>query len=360
MSSHTFSTLDMIKEISDAPGISGFEDEVLKVGRKYLDPISQISEDNLRNVYYYRRQNTGGKPVVMLDCHSDELGFMVQAIKPNGTLQFITIGGWADNNIPAHTVLVRNADGKYIRGIISAKPVHFMTEEERRLPVSVSQMTIDIGSTSWEETVSHFKICVGAPVVPDVSCTYDEENDLLTGKAFDNRLGCACVIETLWALEGEKLGVDVVGTFASQEEIGVRGSQVTANTVKPDICIVFEGSPADDTFTPDYAIQTAIKRGPMLRHIDKGMITNPRFIRYALDLCGELGIPVQESVRSGGSTNGAKIHLSNQGVPCLVIGLPVRYIHSHYGFATLSDFEYSVKLAVELIKRMDRELIQKF
>lgn len=356
---HCFSTLDMIRELSDAPGVSGFEDEVLQVGRKYLSEIAEIREDTLRNLYFYRKKNTGHRPVVMLDCHSDELGFMVQAIKPNGTLQFITLGGWAESNIPAHTVLVRNAQGKYIRGIVSAKPVHFMTEEERKRPPAVSQMTIDIGSTSLEETVSRFQIQVGAPVVPDVSCSYDPENDLLLGKAFDNRLGCASVVETLWALESEQLSVDVVGTFAAQEEVGVRGSQVTANTVRPDLCIVFEGSPADDTFTPDYAIQTAIKKGPMLRHIDKGMITNPRLIRYALELCEQLGIPVQQSVRSGGSTNGAKIHLSNQGVPCLVIGLPVRYIHSHYGFATLSDFHHSVKLAVELIKRLNQEMIGK-
>ncbi len=355
-----FSTLSLIQELSNAPGVSGFEDEVLQVGRKYAQEIASIQEDSLRNLYFYRKANTGDKPVIMLDAHSDEVGFMVQAIKPNGTLQFITMGGWTDSSIPAHSVLVRNSEGKYIRGVVSAKPVHFMTAEELSRPISVSQMTIDVGSTSYQETVERYKIQVAAPVVPDVACTYDQENELLMGKAFDCRLGCASVIETLWALEGEKLAADVVGTFAAQEETGVRGSKVTANRVKPDLCIIFEGSPADDTFTPDYAIQTAIKRGPMLRHIDQGMITNPRFIRYALDLCRQLGIPVQESVRTGGSTNGASIHLSNLGVPCLVIGLPVRYIHSHHGIAAKADLEHSVALATELIKRMTPERIAGF
>ena len=98
----------------------------------------------------------------------------------------------------------------------------------------------------------------------------------------------------------------------------------------------------------------------MLRHIDARMITNPRFQRWALDLAEELKIPVQEAVRTGGATNGAPIHLSNQGVPCIVIGFPVRYIHSHYGIASLADFENGVTLAAEIIKRLDAERIRQF
>ena len=107
-------------------------------------------------------------------------------------------------------------------------------------------------------------------------------------------------------------------------------------------------------------VQTAIKRGPMLRHIDARMITNPHFQRYALDLAEELGIPVQESVRTGGSTNGAPIHLSNQGVPVIVIGIPVRYIHTHYGLAAHSDVENAAKLAAAILERMDQATLDRF
>ena len=146
----------------------------------------------------------------------------------------------------------------------------------------------------------------------------------------------------------------------NQEEIGERGAFVTRDVVKPDIAICFEGCPADDTFTPDYFIQTAMKKGPMLRHFDKSMVTNPRFQRFSLELGRELGIPVQESVRSGGGTNGGPIHLSNGGVPVIIIGVPVRYIHSHHGFAAMVDYENSVKLAVEIIKRLNDETIKSF
>ena len=135
---------------------------------------------------------------------------------------------------------------------------------------------------------------------------------------------------------------------------------MTAQVIKPDIAIVFEGCPADDTCVEPYMVQTAIKRGPMLRHIDARMITNPRYQRYALDLAEKLGIPVQDAVRSAGSTNGAAIHLTEKAVPVIVIGVPVRYAHTHYGISAYADYENGVKLAVEIIKRLNADVIGSF
>lgn len=352
--------LKMIEDLSNSYGAPGFEDDVLLVGRKYGSDLGEISEDSIRNLYIKRKQNTGGKPVVMLDAHSDEVAFMVQAITPQGTLRFVPLGGWVDHTIPAHKVKVCNADGKYISGVVASKPPHFMTEAERKQGITVSNMVIDIGASSKEEVEQVYKIKVAAPIVPDVSFEYDSKNEVMIGKAFDCRLGCASVLETMERLQDETLNVDVIGTFSTQEEMGCRGAQVTAQTIKPDIAIVFEGCPADDTFSEDYMIQTAIKKGPMLRHIDQRMITNPRFMRFALDIGEEFGIDIQEAVRSGGSTNGAPIHLSNQSVPVIVIGIPVRYIHTHYGIASMKDFQQGVQLAVEVIKRLDEKTIQGF
>ena len=156
------------------------------------------------------------------------------------------------------------------------------------------------------------------------------------------------------------LDVDVAATLTVQEEVGERGSMAAVDNIDADVCIVFEGCPADDTFSPDYLIQAALRKGPMLRHFDCSMITNPRFQRFALDLGEELGIPVQESVRSGGGTNGKYIHASRHGVPTIVIGIPVRYIHSHHGICTLEDYENAVKLAVEIVKRLNEETIRSF
>ena len=350
----------MIAAISNANGVSGFEDEVVETIKSYAAPVGQTERDRMRNLYVRRNENSGKKPVVQLDAHSDEVGFMVQAVCPNGTLRIIPIGGWVTSNIPAHLVRVRTKSGQYITGLTASKPPHFMSEAERKAPLEMSSITVDVGASSAEEAIREYGIRIGEPVVPDVTFSYNEKTDLMIGKAFDCRTGCAAVLKTLYELQGEDLDVDIIGAFAVQEEVGLRGAVVTANTVKPDIAIVFEGCPADDTVEQPYMIQTAIKRGPMLRHIDARMITNPHYQRYALDLAAELDIPVQEAVRTGGATNGASIHLSESGVPVIVIGIPVRYIHTHYGIAAYSDFDNAVRLAAALLKRFNKDLIYSF
>ncbi len=352
--------LNMIAEISNANGASGFEDEVVEVLRRYAEGLGELKEDSLRNFYIYRKENTGKKPVVQLDAHSDEVGFMVQAVRPNGTLQILPLGGWVTSNIPAHKVWVRIDEGTWIPGITASKPPHFMTESERKASLEMSSITVDVGAVSREDAIENFHVRIGEPVVPDVTFRYDETHDLMVGKSFDCRLGCAQILAALKELEGEELDVDIVGACASQEEVGTRGAIVTSRMIQPDLAIVFEGCPADDTCVESWMVQTAIKKGPMLRHIDARMITNPRFQRYALTLAKEHGIPVQEAVRSGGSTNGASIHLSGNGVPTIVIGIPVRYAHTHYGISAYADFENGVKLACEILRNMNADVIAGF
>lgn len=355
-------TLTLIESLSNAYGACGFEDQVVEIAEQYVhnESLGNVRHDCNLNVYIEAEKNTGKNPVVMIDAHSDEICFIIQAIKPNGTLLFLPLGGWAASSVAAHKVKIQTYDGNWVSGIVASTPVHFLSAAQRNSIPAFSDMVIDIGATSKEEVEELYNIHIGAPVVPDVTFEYDERADIMLGKAFDNRLGCAAVLETMKELRNEELEVDVTGVLSTQEEIGERGAFVTRDVVKPDIAICFEGCPADDTFSPDYLIQTAVKKGPMLRHIDCSMITNPRFQRFALELGRELGIPVQESVRAGGGTNGGPIHMSNGGVPVIVIGVPVRYIHSHHGFACTEDYKNSVKLCVEIIKRLNKETIQKF
>lgn len=355
-------SLKLIEALSNAYGACGFEDQVVEIAEKFAqdEKLGSVRHDCNLNVYINSDKNTGTKPVVMLDAHSDEVSFVVQAIKPNGTLRFLPLGGWSDYTVPAHKVKVQTYDGRWVSGIVASTPVHFLGAGQKNACPTIPDMVIDIGATSKEEVEKIFNIHIGAPVVPDVTFEYNEETDVMLGKAFDNRLGCAAVLETMKELKDLELDVDTVGVLSCQEEIGERGAFVTRDVVKPNIAICFEGCPADDTFTPDYFIQTAMKKGPMLRHFDRCMVTNPRFQRFSLELGRELGIPVQESVRSGGGTNGGPIHTSNGGVPVIVIGVPVRYIHSHHGFACVADYKNSVKLAVEIVKRLNEEQIQKF
>ncbi|ONI39621.1 peptidase M42 [Candidatus Epulonipiscium fishelsonii] len=349
--------LKLVEELSNANGISGFEDDVLKVIRKHAPQHCEISEDSMRNLYLTPNTNTGDKPVVMLDAHSDEVGFMVRAIRPNGLIQFVKVGGWVESNVPAHLVRIINSDGEVIIGVVASKPPHYVQSNDK---LSIETMNIDIGARSRAEVIEKYKINLGAPIIPDVSFYFNDKNDAMLGKAFDCRLGCAALVETLKILQNDKLDVDLVGMISSQEEVGTRGAIVGTNRVKPDIAIIFEGSPADDTFESEYLIQTALHKGPMLRHIDLRMITNPRFQRFALDIAKEYAVPVQQGVRTGGATNGASIHISNMGIPSIVIGMPVRYAHTHYGVSSISDLHNSITLAEKIIKRLNADIISGF
>jgi len=221
-------------------------------------------------------------------------------------------------------------------------------------------MYIDLGASSYDEVVEEFGIEPGAPVVPHVEFTYNERNQVMCGKAFDNRLGCTAVVDVMKELLKEELHINVVGTLSSQEEVGTRGSVITARRIKPHVAIVFEGTPADDIYRDDYRAQGVLGKGPQIRHRDSSMISNPKFTRLARETAREAGISFQDAVRTAGGTNGGKIHLSNYGIPTIVLGVPTRYAHTHYGYASFNDYRDTVKLAIDIIKKLNWETINNF
>jgi len=350
----------LIKKLSNANGIPGFEDEVVALCKQEIKAVADFDEDSLRNLYFASKTNTGERPKIWLDAHTDEVGFMIQYLKNNGTLGFLPVGEWTPSTIPSSKVRIKRLDGSYIPGIVAAKPPHFMSEADRNSALAIEQMVIDVGACSLGELKNDFKIPVAAPVVPDVECSYDEASDLFLGKAFDCRIGVAALIETLNQSDNDERAVDVIGTFSVQEEIGFRGAHAATARIDADVAIVFEGCPADDTLYDEEAIQTGMRRGPMLRHFDKSMITNPRFQRFVLDTAKMFDIPVQEAVRSGGGTNAGTIHLAENGIPTVVIGIPVRYVHGHHGFVAYEDYLNAVRLAKKVIEQLDADIIAGF
>ncbi len=352
-------SIKLIEKLSNSNGAPAFEDEVLEVLRSEINREYLVEEDSMRNLYINNCQKKD-RIRVMIDAHSDEVAFMVKTILPNGLLEFLPLGGWVASNIPAHKVRIRNKEGRYHSGITTSKPPHFMTQEERSKKLDIQDIFIDIGATSYDEVVELFKIEVGAPVVPDVTFEYNEKTMMMLGKAFDNRLGCSAVVEVMNKIDKNDLEIDVVGVISSQEEVGTRGSYVSANNVKPDIAIVFEGSPADDVYRDKYRAQGSLKKGVQIRHRDSSMISSPRFTEFARSVARECNIPFQDAVRLAGGTNGGKIHLSGRGVPTIVLGIPSRYVHTHYSYASYEDYKNTVKLAIEIIKRLDKEVIKRF
>ncbi len=353
--------LDLIRDLSNANGISGFEEEVVEVIKDYAEVVADINVDPMKNMFLNRKQNKNdGRPVIMIDGHSDEIGFMVQSINSKGLIKFVAIGGWSGANIPAHLVRIKNFNGEYIKGVTTTKPPHFQTAAEKNAVPNINNMLIDIGATSRDEVVDldKFGIVVGCPIIPDVTFSYNESNKIMRGKAFDNRIGCACVVAILDELSNKNLKVNVVGTISTQEEVGLRGAKITANKVKPDIAIIFEGTPADDGFRGVYESQAALKKGPQLRHRDASMIANPKLIAFARSVADVGGIVFQDAVRAGGGTNAGSIHLANNGVPTIVIGVPSRYIHTHYGYCSYEDYENAIKWGVAIIENLSEEIIK--
>lgn len=350
--------LQLIEKLSNARGASGFEDEVLLIAREYCKDFARFEEDSMRNLYIYPAFNKGNRPLVMLDAHSDEVGFMVQAIKPDGTLRFIPIGGWNEKSLPSSKVQIYTKTG-YISGVIAAIPPHFLSAEQRNAPGNYDNLTIDIGATSAAEA-EEFGVEVGAPVVPLSPFEYDEKHGVMQGKAFDDRLGVAALLKTLKLLQKQNLSVDVVGVISSQEEVGERGITAAMGRVKPDAAICFEGCPADDTFSPAYMVQDALRGGVMLRHMDRTVICTPRFTAFARQVAKDNGVKVQMAVRSGGGNNGAYIISANGGTPVIVAGIPVRYIHTFNCIAAWDDFESNVNFGLALVKSLNGDVIKGF
>ena len=348
--------LKMLEELTSASGVSGFEEEAIKVAKKYISKTLNVSVDSMLNTYI-EREKIENAPVIMIDAHIDEVGFVVQSIKENGLIRIIPMGGFVAHNLPAHRVQIRNLENKYISGIITSTPVHYKGQSEQ---LSVDNMFVDIGATSDKEVKEYYKIDIAMPVMLESVFEYDEQTDIVKGKAFDCRAGVASVIEIMNTLEKEKLDVNIVGTLTSQEEVGTRGAIVASNKVQPDVAIVMEGTPADDTFAQSYQMQTILKKGPMLRHLDPKMIANPRLQRFALDISKKYDIPCQDAVRTGGGTNGFAIHTSNNGVPTIVIGVPVRYPHTSNGIIAYQDYENMVKLAIAIIKELNQDIVKSF
>jgi putative aminopeptidase FrvX len=355
----TKAQIELVKAFSNAHGVPGYEQEVVSLFKHRMSSYGTTTIDGMFNAITARNGNTQKRPVVQLDAHSDACGLLVQAIRPSGLIKFVPLGGWIPTNIPAMRVVIRNKLGEYVPGVVATKPPHFMTEDERNAVPQIADMSIDVGTTSRAETINDFHIDTGCPIFPDVTCEYHEANHMFFGKDFDNRVGAAALVEVYDQLDKSDLDVDVVASLSSQEEVGLRGAYVTARKIEPDISIVFEGCPCDDTFEPEWLQQTGLKRGPMLRDMDTSFIANPQFEQFAADIGDACHLPYTRAVRTGGGVDGAAIEYW-KGAPTIVVGIPVRYEHTAYNFTTLDDFKTATTLVSEIIKRLSTEQIKQF
>ncbi|HYH03330.1 MAG TPA: M42 family metallopeptidase [Bacillota bacterium] len=336
--------------LSEAFGPSGFEMEVRETMKNLLDGHAAISYDNLGSILATRR-GQAETPRVLLAAHMDEVGLMVRGVLPGGYLKVVPLGSWWSPSLIAQQVLIRSQNGDH-RGVIGAKPPHYLKEDEKNRQPGIAELYIDVGAQSQAE-VSALGIKVGDPVVPAVHTEVLSATRTLVGKAFDDRAGCVVLVKVLQELTDTHPN-QVIGAGTVQEEVGLKGARALANLVQPDICIVLEGAPADDFPDAGAIVQGKLGAGPQIRRYDPSMIANQHLVDVILEVAEHLKIPHQVAVREGGGTDGSALQVQTTGgVPTVVIGVPVRYAHSHHGILHLGDLAATVNLIKAVINRLD-------
>jgi putative aminopeptidase FrvX len=339
-----------LEKLSNACGVTGRENPVRILMAEMMKPYAdEIQIDRMENVIATKK----GKPnalKIMLAAHMDEVGLMVKTISKDGFLQFSKMGGIDDRILPAQKVTVFSKNACY-PGIIGSKPPHIQKEEERKKIITHDDLFIDVGATSKEDATK-MGISIGDPVAFDVAYT-TLGNGAAMGKAFDNRAGCATMIEIMKQLKETDCTVYAVGTV--QEEVGLRGAATAAFGIDPDLAIVLDVTIAGDVpGVREYDTSVKMGKGPALTICDSGLITHHKVLRWFLDTAQEEKIAIQLESGLLGSTDAARISVTRQGIPSGTISIPTRYIHSPVGMLNLTDIENSAKLAAAAIEKADK------
>lgn len=340
-------SFELLKALSEAHGISGREGEVRAVVRAELDRLGlRAEEDALGNLIVDCGGKDGG-PRALLDAHMDEIGMMVSHIHGNGAASFATIGGWDARNLPAQPATILTAKGK-VRGVVGSKPPHISGADERGKAWKTEDLWIDVGAKS-EAEARELGIEVGDPIVIDGPCE-ELRPGLIRGKAFDDRAGCYVILAALRALKGRDLPVHLFASFTVAEEVGTRGVRAIGGRGPWAAAIHLEATVAADV--PGVAPQqcpSVFGGGPVITTIDNSIIVPERMFRFLEETARSLGIATQRKKPVFGGTNAGAMHQTGQGLPCGVISIPCRYIHSSVTLMKQSDLDAVIKLAVEAV-----------
>jgi len=339
--------VDTLEKLSNACGVTGREDEVRDQLKTMLKPyVDEVYVDKLGNVIGVKKGANKKAPKIMLAAHMDEIGLIIKNITKDGFLQFAKLGGIDDRILIAQRVLVHTSKGKKL-GIIGSKPPHIMKDEERKKVVETDSLFIDVGAGSKEDA-QKMGVKVGNIVSFDVKFAKISD-DLVAGKALDDRVGCCMLVEIMKQLKDADCTVYAVGTV--QEEVGLRGAVVSAFQIYPDLALALDVTVAGDVpGVNEFEASTKTKKGPVIGVMDAGLITHPKVLSLMVDAAEKAKIPYQLETTLAGSTDAARISLTKEGVPCGVLSVATRYIHSPCSMLSLSDVEKATKLAVAAIE----------
>jgi putative aminopeptidase FrvX len=348
-------TFELLKELTEANGVPGYEAPVRAVVRKYLEPFGELTQDKMGSVIC-RKAGSSDSPRIMLVGHMDEIGFMIKHITKEGFIRFLPLGGWFDQVLLGQRVVIQTQKGEVV-GVIGAKPPHLLTSEERNKVVLKKDMYIDIGATSQEE-VEAAGVRPGDPVVPRADFVPLATQKTYLSKAFDDRVGVAMLISTFQALKDQPHPNTIYGVASVQEEVGLRGATTSVRAVDPHLAVVLESDIAGDVpgIKPE---ESAVRlgSGPSVLIFDSRMIPNIKLRNLVMQVAETEQIAVQASYVEGGGTDGGAIHMHGTGVPTIVIGVPARHIHSHSSIIHRDDYDNAIKLIAALMNRLDSDTV---
>ncbi len=340
----------ILKELSEAFGVSGNEDDVRAIVLDTVrDHVDEVEIDAMGNVLALKRGTGQDRMRVMLAAHMDEIGLMVVGHDDDGFLKVRAVGGIDARLLPG-TLLVVGSER--IPGVIGVKPIHLLESGEADKVAKIEDLVVDVGAKGKDEAQKLAPL--GTYATFDTK--YQERETTVTGKAFDDRAGCAVLIELL---RGEPFTFDLHAAFTVQEEVGLRGARVASFAVNPDCAFALEGTISDEIpKEKDVSPTTELGKGPAITVMDRSFIADRRLVRLLVDTAEEQHIPYQIKQPGKGGTDAGAIHLAREGVPSATVAVPSRYIHSPVALLSLDDFENTVRLMRESLSRLTRDTLK--
>ena len=340
--------IKLLERLCNACAVSGEEGEVRKIVLEQIRPIADdVHVDPLGNVLAVRRGQAEGGLKVMLAAHMDEVGMMIVQDDEDGYYRFETIGGIDARQILGKAVWIGS---EHIPGVIGAKPVHLTTHEERNQTLNLESLRIDCGPANKN------KIKVGDRVA--FATTFTRIGPSLRAKALDDRLGVATLIELL---KKAPPNIDLLAAFTVQEEVGLRGAQVAAYALNPDLAIVLDSTPANDLPAWDASennrYNTRLGLGPAIYLADRSTLSDPRLVRFLIDTAESAGIRYQIRQPGGGGTDAGTIHMQRAGIPSMSLSVPGRYLYTAVSLARLSDWKDTLALIHTALRKITPQVL---
>ena len=336
----------LLKELCEAPGAPGHEEAIREIIIRELAPITDTIEvDALGNVIAMKKGSKGGR--FMMAGHMDEISFMVKHIDKNGFLTFVPLGGFDPKTLTAQRVIVHGRED--LMGVMGSKPIHIMTDADRQKPPALKDYFIDLGLPA--ERVNEL-VRVGDVVTRER--TVIEMGDVYNGKSFDDRVGVFVMIEGFKQAKANKMDVYAVGTV--QEEIGIRGANVAARNIDPDVGIALDVTLACDVpFTEPHQQISAMGKGTAIKAYDGSVVPNWKLIDFMRETCEKREIPWQMEVLPAGGTDTAAIQRAGKGAAAGCISVPTRYVHSVIEMIHPDDVRASIDLMAALIEECEAD-----